>query len=556
MQPELKVRKILGRTYLNENRLAETLDIFSKILVDYPEDLETLLILGNFYLASGDGRTAKTLFLRAKVVEPGNKSVERQIAMAEEIQETGFEETSPTDLQAVARLLQRLTGQPKAINENELLRAALLLEKIVHSDSPADLVAKHLDEIDELLPALIELNIRQAHADGLPHLADALRNLQTNIDYQLDLKESGKVVKNPRSDSALLRFEGNILLLLPDMENKSNRFSLLSAALQASGCHVIEKDAYVPGRDLKPDVVIASNPHINPALIESLVALSSAGVPVVVDLDTDFEKQPVSHQDYSIKGLGVQARGKAYNSALLLAKSVTVTSESQAVSLQNVAAQVHVIPDGWSNQNPFWEKQAGSRNMINLGWVGTSGQMEDLVFIRRYIIRIIREFPQTRIVIIGNPQAYRLFESLPEDRRMYYPLSAYQEYPYLLSQLDILMVPLRNVPYNLTLPDSILVEAGARGIPWVASAIPAFRNWTAGGIISETLDEWHLNLRYLVMDGDLRQGLGQAGKRAANTREMTQMSRLWLEMLFQTTGNRNLSGRMSEKDKRLSLDTE
>jgi glycosyltransferase involved in cell wall biosynthesis len=151
--------------------------------------------------------------------------------------------------------------------------------------------------------------------------------------------------------------------------------------------------------------------------------------------------------------------------------------------------------------------------------------------------RIIREFPNTRIVILGNPQAYRLFDGLPENRRMYLPLVAAEEFPYLLSQLDILLVPLRNLPYNLSLPDTTLVEAGARGIPWIASPIPAFRSWDAGGLISESPDEWHLNLRHLVMDADLRARLGKAGKQAAQTREMGQLANLWLKLIAQVTAS-------------------
>jgi glycosyltransferase involved in cell wall biosynthesis len=168
--------------------------------------------------------------------------------------------------------------------------------------------------------------------------------------------------------------------------------------------------------------------------------------------------------------------------------------------------------------------------MINIGWTSSSGQLEDLMLVRRFIIRIIREFPNTRIVIIGNPQAYRLFDGLPENRRMYLPLVAHEEFPYLLSQLDVLLVPLRNVPYNMSLADTPLVEASAKGIPWIASPIPAFRSWNAGGIISESPDEWHLNLRHLVTDPELRNKLGKAGKNAAKVREMGNMVNLWLDM--------------------------
>jgi glycosyltransferase involved in cell wall biosynthesis len=233
--------------------------------------------------------------------------------------------------------------------------------------------------------------------------------------------------------------------------------------------------------------------------------------------------------------LSTQTRGNAYTTALDLANIVSVPSEMQAASLNTVADQVFVIPDGWSRQNKLWEKSPAPHNTINIGWAGSSGQLEDLMLVRRFIIRIIREFPNTRIVIIGNPQAYRLFDGLPENRRMYLPLVAHEEFPYLISQLDILLVPLRNLPYNLSLPDTPLMEAGAKGIPWIASPTPAFRSWSAGGIISETADEWHLNLRHLVVDADLRSKLGKAGKNAANAREMNHLAGLWLEMIAQVT---------------------
>jgi len=535
MQPELKVRKILGKTYLNENRLADALDVFSKILVDYPDDLETIQILGNFYLASGDGKTAKNIYLQAQKLDPENKTIQHQIGLAEEIEDIdGVEESIPTDLPAVARLLQRLTGSKQVISENDVMRAALLLEKIIASDSPADLVSTYLDEIDELLPALIELNIRQAHVDGRPDLAESLRGLQVNIDYQLEAKESGRSAAND-ADLPMVQFRGNVFLLLPDVEKKSNRMILLKSALESFGCRVTEKGEYVSGRDVRPDVVITSNPHTTPSLLESLSALSAEGAPIIVDLDTDFEKQPASHPEYPSNGLGNQTRSNAYASAISMARMISVPSEDQVTSLKNSTENVCVIPDGWSQQNKLWNKSPNPRKTINIGWVGTNGQLEDLLFIRRFIVRVVREFSNTRVVIIGNPQAYRLFENLPEKRRMYLPVVAHEEFPYLLSQIDILLVPLRTVPFNTSLPDTILMEAGARGVPWIASPITSFRRWQAGGIISECLDEWHLNLRHLIMDEEYRRNLGEVGKQAARSREMNNLGRLWLEVINQVT---------------------
>lgn len=528
MQPELKVRKILGRTYLNENKLSEALDIFVKLLADYPDDLETILILGGFYLAGGDGKTAKELYLRAQQLDPQSKTIQRQIMLAEEMKDGRSDKPVSTDLEDVSQLLQKLTGQNKEFDERDIMRAANLLDKIINSGNPAELVTENLDQIDDLLMALIEVNVRQARADGRGDIADALRNLQLNIDYQKIAKDNPVPVRSVTGR--------NLLLLSPDPVKRSKRMSLLETTLESFGCLVTEKTRFISGRDELPDLVIASDPHINPVLVEDLARLSQAGVPIVLDLGADYRQMPVSHPDYPRAGLGTESSSVAFTKALSLADVVTIPSEAQITSLSEVTDRVRVVPDGWSRQNRLWEKKTDPRGMISLGWDGTSGDVDDLMMIRRFIVRILREFTNTRIVIIGNPQSYRLFDGMPENRRKYIPLVAHDEFPFLLSQIDILMVPLRNVPQNISMSDTLLMEAGAKGVPWVASPMPAYRDWNAGGVFSETLDDWHLNLRHLIMDADLRSRLGSAGREAAQTREMDYVGRVWMDIIQSMTG--------------------
>lgn len=531
MLTELETRKIQGRKYLNQNRLAEALDVFSKILAEDPRDIETLQTLGNFYLANGDGKTARDYYERALALTPGKQAVIRQIRLADEIDESGPQKPLPTELPKVARTLERLTGNARAVTEEDVMRAANLLETIVASDSPAALVSQHLDEIDELLPALIELNIRQAFADGRLELVDSLRKLQANVDDQLEMKEVVSVANGMGAHSMLAR--GNILFLLPEGEKMPKRMALVKSALGALGCTVAVKRDYVSGRDVQPNIVITSNPHLNPTMLESLSALSGLGTPIMLDLTADFEKQPISHSEYSSKGLGVYSRSHAYTAALSMARMVTAPSEVHAASLQNLGLNVCMIPDGWSNQNMLWRKPPSPRKTINLGWLGSSGELEDLVMIRRFIVRVMREIPTTKIVIVGNPQAYRLFESLPENRRMYLPSVADEEFPYQLSQIDVLLAPLRNTPYNKSLADTVLMEAGAKGVPWLGSAIPSFCQWQGGGVLCNDLDEWYANLRQLALNEGLRQELGREGRSAAETREMNSVGRLWLDVIEQ-----------------------
>ena len=129
---------------------------------------------------------------------------------------------------------------------------------------------------------------------------------------------------------------------------------------------------------------------------------------------------------------------------------------------------------------------------------------EDVVEIRRIINRVIREFPRAQLVISESNNAFQLFSSLPDNRKLFIPEVSSEDYPYLLGQLDILAVPTKNIPYNLTQPDTVLMEAGVKRLPWIAGNVPSFTEWNCGGLVANTLEEWHTNLRQLVMDGEMR----------------------------------------------------
>src|SRR5690606_32330488 len=93
------------------------------------------------------------------------------------------------------------------------------------------------------------------------------------------------------------------------------------------------------------------------------------------------------------------------------------------------------------------------------------------------------------------------------------------DFPYQLGLIDILLIPHRNIPYNQSLSERLLIHAGVKGIPWVASPLPAFREWGAGGFTASSPEEWHTYLRQLIVDADVRRQLGRAGNTQAALRE-------------------------------------
>jgi glycosyltransferase involved in cell wall biosynthesis len=532
---DLEQRKTAGRNFLNSNQVKDGLEVFAAILKDYPNDIESILIVGDLYLGSGDESTALKLYASALKLDPSRADIIQRIQMA--VPESDSKKAAPqaeeipSDPEAIARLLERLSGRQTPISEAEINRANDLLNMIVSSPNPAEMVSQRLDEIDALLPALIELNIRQANSEGRSDLANALLSLQTNINLQMQNAKEARKTPNIRVKGLVGHGQWKILFLAPDAHELPTRVGTVAEALKGYGCKITVASSFQPNVDEKPDAVIFCCPHTSQALLESMAFFSTSHIPVILDLENNYEEMPIEHPDYARLGLGTQQSARAYVSSLLLATRITTPNNMLMNRLKSTGYAANYIPDGWSRQNKLWTRPPAHRNTLNIGWMATTGQRDDLATIRRVVNRVIREFPHTQLVIAGDSGAYQLFDGLPEGRKLYLPPVAPEDYPYLLSQIDILLVPLRNIPYNHTVSDRILVEAGIKRIPWVASPVPAFQDWKAGGLLANTLDEWHTYLRQLVIDDELRGTLGEAGRQHSVPREMSGVVLLWVDLL-------------------------
>jgi tetratricopeptide (TPR) repeat protein len=528
---DLNIRKTVGRGHLTANRLREALDSFANLVRDYPTDFEAYLVLGDLYLAGDMFGTALDLYRQAQSLNQENLELENRINLAKIEGDDKASRLDPIANSTLELLYSSLSGNEQPVNSFEVDKATELLDEIIHSNNPAELVAKHLDQIETLLPALLELNIRQAKVENRADLISSLESLQVAIN-----QGSGPIPVGvggvPREDLGLSgRFAGKVALLVPDKNQPSSRALFIAECLSTAGCtcHIIDETNEAD--KARADVMIACNPHINPWLLEYMAANTASKLPVILDLDRDFEEMPVYAPDYLKMGLGSPANARAYSAALLLANMITVPSREFAKRLSQMGYKATALPDGWSRSNPLWDKTSNPRNTINIGWMGSTGLVEDIAEIRRIINRVIREFPRAQLVITENANSFQLFSSLPDNRKLFIPEVSQEDFPYILGQLDILTVPLKNIPYNLTQPDSILMEAGVKRLPWVGSRIPSFMEWNSGGLLADTLEEWHTNLRQLVMDGEMRLKIGDAGCRKAQQREMQLVKNSWIEII-------------------------
>jgi tetratricopeptide (TPR) repeat protein len=546
VENELQYRKALGRSHLSGNRLAEAIEMYSSIIRDYPQDVEAYLVLGDLYLAGEDSSAALALYKKARSLSPENVEIINRIKLAEAEQSENGIRVNPQDEHRIIALIEQLNGK-KSVQEDDVEKATNLLQEIIHSSNPADLVSSHLDQIDTLLPALLELNIRQAKAERRPDLVQGLESIKDSIGSD----STGSFAPDemmPAEAESFSRIE-SVTFLVPDEHNISTRIQFIKECLLSVGAQVSILSSTDAAQKTKPQLVIAFNPHTSPWLLEYMAECAASKVPVILDLDSDYEQIPLNHPDYIQKGLGLPANARAYTAALLLSNLITTPSVRFAEQMTRSGYKALPIPDGWCKSNYLWEKSLPKRPTINIGWIGSSGMLDDLLEIRRILIRVVREFPRTQLVIAENSNAFQLFESLPENRKLFLPEVSQEDYPYLLGQLDILAVPLRNIPFNFTHSDTILMEAGIKRLPWIASRLPAMVEWNAGGLMAASLDEWHTDLRQLVMDEELRHKLGEAGNQKAMTREINQVKRSWMDAMQQAMRDPLNRGFLTTMDK-------
>jgi len=271
------------------------------------------------------------------------------------------------------------------------------------------------------------------------------------------------------------------------------------------------------------DAVVFSRPHYD----SLLVSYKRQGIPVIVDMDDDFHSIPPEHPGYNHVGRGDPVYLERLENCLYLADLLIVTTEELKTRLSQFNSNITIIPNGWDSSNWLWRaKRRIVRDRLTIGWGGTITHRQDFEMAVGPLKTIIRKNKNVVLVMAGDYEIYNIFRSVPEDQKMFLPMVSYDTYPYLLSHFDIMLAPLLNNEFNRAKSDIKLVDAGARNIPFIASDMPVYSDWTAGGLLVKD-DEWYEALDKYLRWPELRKHDGDAGRKLAAKREFSILGDLW-----------------------------
>ncbi|MBM4423079.1 MAG: tetratricopeptide repeat protein [Chloroflexi bacterium] len=179
---------------LTANKPVEAIRLLFRLLESDPTDLDTLLTLGDCYLAANDTPAADVFYQRASQVglDPSRARLRRNLAagvaggpsspwLIQSGCPVGAQQTqayldtlrhaAPTSASSV----EPLRSTPALnITRGDARQATLLLEEIMCAPDPSAAMRQRLDDVLHHLPDIIALAASQAEHEGDPRRAQAL----------------------------------------------------------------------------------------------------------------------------------------------------------------------------------------------------------------------------------------------------------------------------------------------------------------------------------------------------------------------------------------------
>lgn len=515
----------IGACLLQMGQPEQSLPYFLKVVELAPEIPDSHNNLGVAYTLTRQFDAAEEAYKRAIQLNPDHLPAWKNLAQIYLQQQ----EREPEGAQILAALVQ---VNPKDVEV--LMMLAGCYEKVGEFESAKTLlheVLKIQPGHAEALAALERLSSSDAYQRiARPEHTRKLAALRERIKTApiLNIEKTSPEVTQITTRSSS---QASVAFYAPPGLSSSYQMEMLSQALSANGWRTkfaqsVEKEDF-----RYYELFLFCQPNLSAELIDGVKGCLQQEKPFLVYLSEDFHHLPQDHPAFLHFGQGNPKALKVLEVILEHAKCLIVPSKTLADRYRGFAKEVKAMLPTWSQRNPLWKKNGPGRSTFNIGWIGSGGDRMDLKMIKREVIKFLQANPKGFLVVASDPLAYEIFSELPEQRRIFLPLYHYEDTPYVLSHFDLLLVPLRQNDYNWARSDLPLLESGVRGIPWLASRIPAFEEWGEGGIILEDVNGWFPAMQSLSVDENARRELGQSGMTKAKTREIEALLEEWQSVL-------------------------
>ena len=234
--------------------------------------------------------------------------------------------------------------------------------------------------------------------------------------------------------------------------------------------------------------------------------------------DLIFDKTGASHLEKFIRKKESGDISQKYRDAMNLCDAILCSTQYLAERAERFHPNVTVMKNGLSQgfidlANDTRSQGFVQKRSVTLGYFsGSSHHDDDFALIQPALFRVMKEFPQTRLLLAGKVNFDPDFSNFGE-RFEYRSFMPYAQFMRMPSEVDVNLVPLIcRDPFAQARSELKYIEAAAYGVPSIASPTSTYKNTISHGqtgLIAND-DDWYTQLRSLIADHDLRQKLGIA----------------------------------------------
>jgi glycosyltransferase involved in cell wall biosynthesis len=264
---------------------------------------------------------------------------------------------------------------------------------------------------------------------------------------------------------------------------------------------------------------------IEPEQLESPRVFKRSGKKVVVDYDDPYPIADPRHPEYE-QYAPDSPHAAALREAMALADVVTVPTPELAEHYRKMHGRVVVLPNAVDLEGPLYApgrlKRASDK--LTIFWSGWDSHGANLRMVEPVITRLLLEREDVVFALCGPEEFVEIFRAAAETRRVIHMERVpYEVFMRAASLADVAIAPLEQTAFNDNKSEIRLIEAGAWGVPAVASAVAPYRRFEGGDgacllVEGNDVEEWYSCLTRLLDDPTLRELTGRRARIAVATR--------------------------------------
>ncbi len=212
-----------------------------------------------------------------------------------------------------------------------------------------------------------------------------------------------------------------------------------------------------------------------------------------------------------------------------------------------------IFPNQIINVPP--EKPLKQGKELIIGWGGSHGHLEDIAEISNPLINWLITRPDVSIHLMCSEPIWKLFDSLPQDKKKWIPPGSLDNYYDFLGGIDIGIAPLRNYAFNRSRSDVKFLEYAISGIvPVMAHLEPYIESVNVGktGFLFKNTRELIVTLNLLAEDKLLMQNIAKDARQYV-IQERLQLQHGRKRLDFYRQHLRQLNSRNSTVDRNIKL---